>query len=1501
MSGWLSDLSANKFKNTYFSDINASGRALDISGNIVIRSENSLKFENQELGSYIGKDASTNLLDGSTNIIVGNSIEINRLKQWELGNIATTAINDNSWNSIAYGNGNLVVVGDASDSGIIYSNDNGITWSNVANGSNGKFYEFSSYTNGVAKVRLYRSSNSGKRIGINELQIWVNNVNLALTSTIENSTEASGFAASNILDGNLFFRKELSDDEGYYKSSSTDLNQGFTIVLPNVVKYIDIQSIVIYNVFNNTDPNFSDFTDIDNNGVTMELIDEVDNVIYSNEITTNEEHYRFDGDASNSIIDGPVVSESDSIINFVGFDSATNVIDSTDYAKSWHNLAFNKVKLERHAYGQAATITNQISIDRLQVWKNKTEVGVSDRNDISFNLIYISSSSALSDNVNISIPSFFIALEKDGIHQLVESVVQATGNGFVKLELSSSSNPTTYSLANIKSIAIKALYRGSSTVGSVGNLYSDTVFNFCLDTDDNVVESFTFAFDDDGGGVTVNENFRIDGPKYDKIIRDESSGTITTAWLDYKRYLLSSRNMENVVNGANYNNVTTSAQTGTGETTTNGGAAITIDLLEDVSFNDLKSILIYPTTTSNLASQDAINAMKGVSVKLLKDNTVIYNYLISNTVNNNDVSNNLLSKNIVYRFNGASSLLYTDQSNESYENDDASFNTTAAYTNFRNIVGEKRILTDTKTFSVDITNTVNTRNLTQIIFDQWQPLKSIAYGNGRFVAIGERIILQTTDPTTTWQGASFNVVNDGKGEIWNKVIYDETKGFIVSSSNRNPRHNLTNWNNLANDWIEISGNDLLNSAVSWNSIAYGDKYVVVANANIAYFDTTWQYVIDLPPVNFVNVTYGVSKYVAVGNDNIYYSSDGINWINSVTIDGDPWASRHVQLQNNNWVSVKYISNYFVALSNTGVYRILYSYDAINWYSSSAQVSDWVDSTFDNSNNYFYAVANSQSTRLLSNIGKTVDSITLGNNAKAEYHNSVAIGRYTITTGENQIKLGGPEMQSVILPIGNTLQRPYGEHGMIRYNSQTERFEGYSGSNTWTQFGGNIIDVDRDTFITAETSETVDSDELTFFTDGVQRMVIDACGNVGIDVIPNVDVSGCLFVNAINPDSINSKLGLGVTDPSFTYHFHLNDVSNNDHKFVISYNTTTNPGPYTYDASNHEVGYPQLQNAPFQIKRNDYNTTGIALDIGHFQDTGDCYIQCDASGINARAIALNPYCGKVGVGTVKPRYHLDVVGKRQAYNQDGDTNYNETNLTAKLLDETGVVSAMQTISQGDSDEALRISIRANGALWCEEVLVSSDERIKTNIVDISNNDALNKLRLLQPKKYSYIDTDDKGNGEEYGFIAQEVEKVLNKSTSKTDEFIPNIYDGAVVLNGNVLSLINKTTNELNENDIIKIICKRQVLETEIQSIVNEKNFILKDKINNNDLNDSKVFVYGKKVNDFLTLEKNAIWTITTAALQQVDKELQEEKQKVEKLQEQLQKVVNILENLVPEKS
>jgi hypothetical protein len=41
---------------------------------------------------------------------------------------------------------------------------------------------------------------------------------------------------------------------------------------------------------------------------------------------------------------------------------------------------------------------------------------------------------------------------------------------------------------------------------------------------------------------------------------------------------------------------------------------------------------------------------------------------------------------------------------------------------------------------------------------------------------------------------------------------------------------------------------------------------------------------------------------------------------------------------------------------------------------------------------------------------------------------------------------------------------------------------------------------------------------------------------------------------------------------------------------------------------------------------------------------------------------------------------------------------------------------------------------------------------------------------------------------------------------------------------------------------------------------------------------KIFVYGQEVNDFHNLNKDAIWTVATAALQEVDRQLQAEKQK-----------------------
>lgn len=99
-------------------------------------------------------------------------------------------------------------------------------------------------------------------------------------------------------------------------------------------------------------------------------------------------------------------------------------------------------------------------------------------------------------------------------------------------------------------------------------------------------------------------------------------------------------------------------------------------------------------------------------------------------------------------------------------------------------------------------------------------------------------------------------------------------------------------------------------------------------------------------------------------------------------------------------------------------------------------------------------------------------------------------RITPSTGRVVINANG----SLGIPVGNTAQRTSGGTavtGLIRFNTQTNSFEGYNGA-AWTSLGG-VIDVDQDTYITAE--QTSDDDTLRFYTAGTERLTINSTGDL----------------------------------------------------------------------------------------------------------------------------------------------------------------------------------------------------------------------------------------------------------------------------------------------------------------------------------------------------------------------------------------------------------------------
>jgi hypothetical protein len=323
---------------------------------------------------------------------------------------------------------------------------------------------------------------------------------------------------------------------------------------------------------------------------------------------------------------------------------------------------------------------------------------------------------------------------------------------------------------------------------------------------------------------------------------------------------------------------------------------------------------------------------------------------------------------------------------------------------------------------------------------------------------------------------------------------------------------------------------------------------------------------------------------------------------------------------------------------------------------------------------------------------------------------------------------------------------------------------------------------------------------------------------------------------------------------------LNTLITNFGRTVIRAN---DPG-YICNSSAPFGGLGDFQfKAPFRIEDRGYSTNGIAMKMGIFRDTGAAYIQVENTNTASRSLCLQSYSGHVGIGTVSPSCPLEIgttlalttaAGKYWSYNVTVLTNW------------------------GGGVNSLGTSVKALGSFLTSDAFVSaSDRRIKTNIVDIQDDAALQLFRRLQPKTYEYVDKVRKGPDPVYGFIAQEVREVLPLAAKVTTDTAPNLYTMCEV-SGDVLTLDTTLLEYDASGELfprLKLI-KEDNSECFVRILSVEGNTVQIDTI----LTEDKVFVYGQEVNNFHTLNKDAIWTVAAAALQEVDRQVQ-------RLDEQLQ--------------
>jgi hypothetical protein len=178
-----------------------------------------------------------------------------------------------------------------------------------------------------------------------------------------------------------------------------------------------------------------------------------------------------------------------------------------------------------------------------------------------------------------------------------------------------------------------------------------------------------------------------------------------------------------------------------------------------------------------------------------------------------------------------------------------------------------------------------------------------------------------------------------------------------------------------------------------------------------------------------------------------------------------------------------------------------------------------------------------------------------------------------------------------------------------------------------------------------------------------------------------------------------------------------------------------------------------------------------------------------------------------------------------------------------------------------------SIKAASAVRGAEFQAMSDTRIK-NIIAQSNAPAdLTTLMRLKVTDYTHKDVVNKGTAAKKGFIAQEVETEFAEAVSKSKDFIPNIYQMAQSSTfdaaAKTLTVTLEKVPDLAVGDRVRIIADKSH-EVEVTA-VNGTSFTVKNWEN---VDSKNIFVFGKEVDDFRTVDYDRIFTLNVSATQEL---------------------------------
>ena len=273
----------------------------------------------------------------------------------------------------------------------------------------------------------------------------------------------------------------------------------------------------------------------------------------------------------------------------------------------------------------------------------------------------------------------------------------------------------------------------------------------------------------------------------------------------------------------------------------------------------------------------------------------------------------------------------------------------------------------------------------------------------------------------------------------------------------------------------------------------------------------------------------------------------------------------------------------------------------------------------------------------------------------------------------------------------------------------------------------------------------------------------------------------------------------------------------------------------------------------------------------------------------------------------------IMGQRTVTGIDGDGNHvhsftpTGTVQTSNL--QGGKTTAIQATATGKGSSLPHnnlqpyivlnyfIKVFKESSRYTSDPLVS-DIRVKRNIEMLNSNQSIEMIRLLQPKRYEYIDRNMSVFAQHIGFIAQEAKLCIPESVCTKRDYIPNIYSMAKLTSsgppGNALLTsvqhpISKIIREelLRNTDVIlnatlpsclkgiklKMFNKsKECFYVCCVESIDDYNVLVEplDATTTAALLSADYFVYGQEIEDYHYMNNDAVFSTLVSAFQALDK-------------------------------